>query len=264
MDSQWNPATLPELERLTAPIILRRSKSDILPHLPPKRFAQRVVPMEGKQYKAYASMKKELVAELESGELLVAADPMQRVLRLLQLSCATPLSAEEGQVELTTPSNKAEALIEIAEERGGDPTVVFCASRRVSRLCGQVAAKAGHKVAYLDGHVPAGARAKVIEEFQAGETPLLLATYAVGGTGVTLTAADLTVRLQRPWSLTLDAQAVDRTHRVGAEHASVMYLDVVSAGSIEPKVVQALEEKATVLHSVVKDPDVLAEWLEAP
>lgn len=263
VESVFAPETRPELEALTAPIILRRSKADILPDLPAKRFAVREVEMPAKQAKQYASLRKTMLAELENGQLLVCPDPMQKVLRLLQAASATMLSLEDGVPQLGLPSSKAEAVLELLSERGAEATVCMSASRKVSRLIGnEVARCTDLEVLFLDGQVPPEARQQVLDRFQEGGA-WLFGTYAVASTGVNLHAADMLIRVQRPWSLTLDSQAVDRIHRVGSTHSSVLYLDIRSAGTLESRVAAALEEKASVLSGVVRDPEVLAEWLEA-
>jgi SNF2 family DNA or RNA helicase len=72
------------------------------------------------------------------------------------------------------------------------------------------------------------------------------------------------VRLQRPWSLVDDKQALDRVHRIGSEiHDSILVTDYVTEGTIEERVVDVLDTKAENFEQVVRDRDKLKDMLTA-
>jgi SNF2 family DNA or RNA helicase len=69
--------------------------------------------------------------------------------------------------------------------------------------------------------------------------------------------------LQRPWSLVDYKQALDRVHRIGSEiHESVLITDYVTEGTIENRVIQALDTKADNFEQIVKDKVKLLEMLK--
>jgi SNF2 family DNA or RNA helicase len=264
VDEGFQPETKAELDRLIAPRFLRRTKAEVLPHLPPKTYSERRLDMEPKQAKAYKQMRDTMLHELDDGSLLVAPNPMLKVMRLLQFAAATPTSFEDEAVELGMPSCKVAAMLELADERQGQPTVAFSVSKKVSRLIGGALGKAGYWVGYLDGDVaPGPARAAVVERFQSGALDWVLCTYAVGGEGLTLHRADTLVRVQRPWSVVQDKQAEDRIHRIGQEAGSVHYIDLITKGTVEPRVVAALTEKSALVGAVCRDEERIRELLEA-
>jgi len=107
-------------------------------------------------------------------------------------------------------------------------------------------------------------RQQAVDDFQAGKIKWILFTVQAGGVGITLTAARRMVRLQRPWSLVDDKQALDRVHRIGSEiHDSILVTDYVTEGTIEERVVDVLDTKAENFEQVVRDRDKLKDMLTA-
>jgi SNF2 family DNA or RNA helicase len=69
--------------------------------------------------------------------------------------------------------------------------------------------------------------------------------------------------LQRPWSLVDYKQALDRVHRIGSEiHDSILITDYVTEGTIEERVIEALDTKADNFEQIVRDKGKLLEMLK--
>ena len=90
-----------------------------------------------------------------------------------------------------------------------------------------------------------------IAAFREGDVPVFLISLKAGGVGLTLTEADYVYVLDPWWNPAAEAQAVDRTHRIG-QHRTVHVYRMVSSGTIEEKVV-ALQERKRRLFSTVVD-----------
>ncbi len=248
-----------ELDSFFEPRFLRRQKSEVLTQLPAKTYSTRMVVMSPAQHKAYESLRKEMLALLEDGSVLAAFDPLVQTLRLLQIASACPLLGDDGGVvALKAPSNKLAALQDLVEERDGAPTLVFAASRKLIELCSR---EIGVEHVLITGAQNPAQRAEAVSRFQGGNVPLALVTLGAGGEGITLTAADTAVFLQRSWSLVQNLQAEDRIHRIGQEAGSVNIIDVVSVGTIEARVLEALAGKEATLQDVVKDKAMLRKLL---
>lgn len=213
-----------------------------------------------------------------SGEISVMVVVAQ-LTRLSQLACAAAdvntwaeeaVDRETGQlamkehteVTLRAPSWKVDALLEILEERPGHPTLTFAPSAQLMRLAGAAATKAGYRVGYVIGGQSARVRTENIDKFQAGELDLMCLTTAAGGVGITLTAADTIVFLQRPWSVIESIQAEDRAHRLGSEiHESIEIIDVVAKSTIDSRRREVLRERGAQLAELLRDPRVLNNLL---
>lgn len=257
------------------PRMRRMLKQKVLPWLPPVLTERRDVEMGAKQLKAYRQMSENMIAMLEkdgqigpTGDVVVAPDPLTQTLRLLQLasSYAEIVVDESGQekVLLSDPSCKVDALMDdMAHGDFGDDSVAVCAvSRQLIELLSARLTKEGIAHGLITGAQSGEERQQAIDDFQAGRTKWILFTAQAGGVGVTLTTARRLVMLQRPWSLVDYKQALDRVHRIGSEiHDSVIITDYVTEGSIEERVIQALDTKSDNFEQIVRDKEQLMKML---
>lgn len=250
--------TKKQLFTILDPRMRRMPKEAILPQLPPKTFVQRDVIMTPKQSRAYRAMVKQAIAEIENGtdigSYLVGANPLTKNLRLMQLASAMLAQEDEKTWLMVEPSSKLDLLDEVIEEMDGEPLVVFAQSRQLIELAEARMAK--HKVScrLITGAISVPDRQTAVDDFQAGRVPVMLATMAAGGTGITLTAAHTMLRLQRDWSAVNNSQAEDRIHRIGSEvHDRITIIDGVAPDTVEIHQLDALAGKAQNLQEIVRD-----------
>lgn len=251
------------------PRMRRMLKSRVLPWLPEVINERRDVEMGAKQAKAYKHMLEHMITLLESGDSIVASNPLTQSLRLLQFasSYAEVAVDEAGQesVTLSDPSCKVDALMDdIKNGDFGDDSVAVCAvSRQLIDLLSARLTKEGIDHGLITGAQDADQRQQAIDDFQSGKTKWILFTAQAGGVGVTLTTARRLVMLQRPWSLVDYKQALDRVHRIGSEiHDCVIITDYVTENTIEERVIQALDTKADNFEQIVRDKEQLLKMLK--
>jgi hypothetical protein len=103
----------------------------------------------------------------------------------------------------------------------------------------------------LEGAVPARRRHRLVEAFQAGRRPLLIATFGTGGLGFTLHRARHVLLLERPWTPGDAEQAEDRCHRIGMGAALTSHwLQLGQADRFVDDLIAGKAERiAQVLHS---------------
>jgi superfamily II DNA or RNA helicase len=106
----------------------------------------------------------------------------------------------------------------------------------------------GIAYAYLDGSTTD--RGAVIEKFTSGQVQVFLISLKAGGFGLNLVQADYCFLLDPWWNPAAEAQAIDRAHRIG-QTRPVMVYRLVSANTIEDKVMALKERKAALFNSVV-------------
>ncbi len=252
--------TREELFRILDPRLIRRTKAAVLTQLPEKTYTTRTVELGTKQRKAYDSLRKEMLAQLDSGTLL-ATDSLTQATRLIQFASAHGDLREDGQLVLTAPSCKVDALLEIVAELGEQQAVVFAESRQLIELAAKQLTAEGVRTAQVTGAVPPIDRAQAVQAFQRGDIRVLLVTLGAGGEGLTLTSASVAIFLQRSWSSVKNLQAEDRIHRMGQTSDTVTIVDVIAADTIEAKVHAVRAEKAERLEEVVRDAETLRTWL---
>jgi SNF2 family DNA or RNA helicase len=113
---------------------------------------------------------------------------------------------------------------------------------------------------YLDGRTRH--RDRVLERFKDGTEPVFLISLKAGGFGLNLTEADYCFLLDPWWNPATEAQAIDRTHRIG-QTRPVMVYRLIARDTIEEKVVALARRKAALFSGVMDDGDLFASGLTA-
>ena len=161
---------------------------------------------------------------------------------------------DEGQAGVR--SSKLDVLFEQLEDvvKEGHRALIFS---QFTGFLGKVRDRLiaeGIDFTYLDGGTRN--RAAVVDEFKNGDAPLFLISLKAGGFGLNLTEADYVFILDPWWNPASEAQAVDRTHRIG-QQKNVMVYRLVAKDTIEEKVM-ALKAKKSQLFSDVMSGESLA------
>ena len=166
-------------------------------------------------------------------------------------AAGAPATGRRGPGRRPSPSAKVEVLVEhlgpILSE--GHRALVFSQFTRYLSGVREHLEATGVRTAYMDGSTPD--RQKVIDAFRAGEADVFLISLKAGGFGLTLTEADYVFLLDPWWNPQAEEQAVDRTHRIGQDKPVMVYR-LVSADTIEEKVMALKEKKAELFARVVE------------
>ena len=166
-------------------------------------------------------------------------------------AAGAPATGRSGPGRRPSPSAKVEVLVEhlgpILSE--GHRALVFSQFTRYLSGVREHLEATGVRTAYMDGSTPD--RQKVIDAFRAGGADVFLISLKAGGFGLTLTEADYVFLLDPWWNPQAEEQAVDRTHRIGQDKPVMVYR-LVSADTIEEKVMALKEKKAELFARVVE------------
>ncbi|HEV3379976.1 MAG TPA: DEAD/DEAH box helicase [Trebonia sp.] len=253
---------LAQLRQRIRPLIKRRTKEQVAADLPEKQ--EQVLEVElgtrhRKIYQTHLQRERQKVLGL-LGDINGNRFTILRSLTLLrQLSLHAALVDESyGDV----PSAKVEALLEqIADVAGGGHrALVFSQFTRFLKLVRSSLEAAGVECCYLDGSTTN--RAAVIASFKEGTAPVFLISLKAGGFGLNLTEADYCFLLDPWWNPATEAQAVDRTHRIG-QTRHVMVYRLISGGTIEEKVAALAARKAELFTSVMDSDGAFSSSLTA-
>jgi superfamily II DNA or RNA helicase len=240
------------LARVVRPFVLRRTKAEVAPELPPRTEVTRFVEPSHAERALYeaarlAAVKSVSAPEGEDARFLVLA----WLTKLRRLACHPRLFDERSSV----PSSKLAALLDLVDElrEGGHKALVFSQFTSHLALVREALDARGVRYESLEGSTPAAERPKRIEAFQAGEATLFLISLKAGGTGLNLTAADYVIHLDPWWNPAVEDQATDRAHRIGQTRA-VTVIRLVARGTIEEQVL-ALHADKRLLAGAVFDPE---------
>jgi len=251
-----NPDGPSHIARRIRPFILRRSKQQVAQDLPERIEEEIHCELEGKQRKLYD-------AELKVARqaLLRAKDDrqfnkqrfsiLQSLLRMRQI-CCDPRLIHAG-LPSTTPSAKMESLMDLIEPLVDEGNKVLIFSQFVTQLelISAVLVKKG--IAHLSLTGKTQNRGALVERFQKTDTEaVFLLSLKAAGSGLNLTAASYVVLYDPWWNPAVEAQAIDRTHRIGQTSKVIAYR-IIAKNTIEEKIRTLQLEKSQLADTVVQE-----------
>jgi superfamily II DNA or RNA helicase len=239
------------LRQRVRPFMLRRLKRDVAPELPPRTDAVLRVDLGDSERTVYdavrAATQKEILALLDAGKGVMQA--LEALLRLRQAACHPALVP--GQEAAT--SSKVEVLLEALEEAvaEGHKALVFSQWTSLLDLIEPALARAELPFARLDGSTRD--RGEVVSRFQAdGGPPIMLVSLKAGGSGLNLTAADHVFLCDPWWNPAVEAQAADRTHRIGQTRPVFVYR-LIATGTVEERILTLQDSKRALMDAALGD-----------
>jgi SNF2 family DNA or RNA helicase len=128
--------------------------------------------------------------------------------------------------------------------------LVFTQYTQMATLLQQHLDSRGVRSLFLHGRVPVRRREEMVEQFQAGQTPVFLLSLKAGGTGLTLTRATHVLHYDRWWNPAVEDQATDRAYRIGQDRP-VQVHRLIAEGTLEDRIASLLESKRQLAEAVV-------------
>ncbi|MGH3462899.1 MAG: SNF2-related protein [Kribbellaceae bacterium] len=253
---------LAQLRRRIKPLMRRRTKEQVAADLPAKQEQVLEVELHPRHRKVY-----ERQLQRVRQEVLGLVDDLDRnrfaILRSLTL--LRQLSLHAGLVDEThreLPSAKVDVLLEQLDDviAGGHRALVFSQFTGFLHVVRRRLDTAGVEYCYLDGKTRR--RAAVVDSFKSGAAPVFLISLKAGGFGLNLTEADYCFLLDPWWNPATEAQAVDRTHRIG-QTRNVMVYRLIAGDTIEEKVMALKDRKAALFSSLMDDGNAFGSTLDA-
>ena len=261
-NAAYRAERLARLRTRMRPYVLRRTKEQVAPELPP--LEEQVLSIElAPDHRAIydVTLQRErrklfgLLPDMDRNRFIVLRS--LTLLRLLALDAAL-VGEENDGVRSTKLDLLAAELVEALAE--GRRALVFSQFPSYLRLVGARLEQEGVPWTMLEG----GTRDRdaVIERFRSGDAAVFLISLKAGGFGLNLTEADLVYLLDPWWNPAAESQAIDRAHRIGQDKP-VTVRRLVAAGTIEEKVLALQRRKQDLFDAVVDDGEPFSTALTA-
>jgi len=245
-----------KLHQVTKPFILRRTKSQVAKDLPAKIENLNFSTMTTEQEKYYEEIKSQyrnkILEQIEQHGIHKTQFLILKGLTQLRQIANHPVLVDS---EYQGSSGKMEDILYKLETLMEEKKKVLVFSQFVKHLSvfRKYFDERGWKYAYLDGATTD--RQAQVERFQNNENTLIfLISMKAGGVGLNLTAAEYVFLLDPWWNPAVEAQAIDRAHRIGQRHTVITY-KFISKNSIEEKIVALQETKKQLASSIVSVED---------
>lgn len=242
------------LSRGLKPFVLRRTKGQVAADLPDKVEETLVCEMDTDQRKLYDELRAHYRESLlgmvnDQGLNKSKMHVLEALLRLRQAACHPGL-LDQGHDE--TSSAKLDVLLprlrELHDE--GHKSLVFSQFTSMLSIVRARLDEEGVKYAYLDGQTRG--RKKVVDEFQNNEEcGIFLISLKAGGLGLNLTAAEYVFLLDPWWNPAVEAQAIDRAHRVG-QTKNVFAYRLICRDTVEEKILELQKQKRELAETILE------------
>jgi len=249
----------PELEtrvllgKALRPFILRRTKGQVARELPEKLEQTLYCDLDSRQRKLYDELRDHyrcsLLNQVErDGMNKFKIQILEALLRLRQAACHPGLIDRSKKSQ---PSAKLEMLLpqleQIMEEE--HKVLVFSQFTSFLAILREQLDKQKTFYAYLDGQTRN--RETVVKQFQTDhDCRLFLISLKAGGLGLNLTAAEYVFLLDPWWNPAVEAQAIDRTHRIGQTHKVFAYR-IIARDTVEEKVLELQQTKRELADAII-------------
>jgi superfamily II DNA or RNA helicase len=241
------------LVRALRPFLLRRTKEQVVRDLPPKVEQTLYCELESKQRRLYDELRDHyrdtLLKRVERGGLGRAKIQILEALLRLRQAAIHPGLLDDRRAQES--SAKLDMLLprlrEVLDE--GHKTLVFSQFTGMLAILREHLDRDGIAHEYLDGKTRD--RQACVERFQtAPDCRLFLISLKAGGLGLNLTAAQYVFLLDPWWNPAVEAQAIDRAHRIGQMNRVFAYR-LIARGTVEEKVLELQNTKRDLADAII-------------
>ena len=268
-DEKSQADALGQVASAIRPFILRRTKQQVLTDLPAKTEQTIICEMEPEQRRVYDQLRAyyrgNLLNQLDaaapdgqaqgkSGLGQATFMVLEALLRLRQAACHPALIDKTSAVQIdrdNAPSAKLDELEQRLDEiiDEGSKSLVFSQFTSMLALIRKRLDQRGIKYAYLDGQTRN--RKDVVQRFQTDpDLPVFLISLKAGGVGLNLTAAEYVFIMDPWWNPAVEAQAIDRTHRIGQKKPVFAYR-LICEDTVEQRILELQSRKRDLADAVV-------------
>ena len=252
------------LAQALRPYILRRTKEQVARELPPKVEQTLYCELEPEQRKLYQELldhyRARLLGKIQKDGLgRSKMQVLEALLRLRQAACHPGLidkkRAQEGSAKLELLRLQLEEVL--AEDH---KALVFSQFTSFLALLRAQLDEERIPYAYLDGDTRD--RSAPVQQFQEDpDCKLFLISLKAGGLGLNLTAADYVYLLDPWWNPAVEAQAIDRAHRIG-QQSQVFAYRIIAKDTVEEKVLKLQETKRDLADAIISADNSLIAGLK--
>jgi non-specific serine/threonine protein kinase len=249
-----DPEALLALQRITRPVLLRRSKRDpgVADDLPDKIEMRVDCALTPEQVALYDATTEALITGIADVEGIVRRGQVLAALTRLKQICAHPwLITKEGS--LVGRSGKFERLCELVDEivAEGDAAIIFTQfAQLVDPISSELSRRLGRRVVSFTGKTGLVGRQVAVDEFSGEDgPPLIVISKLAGGKGINLVRANHVIHYDHWWNPAVEDQASDRAWRIG-QHRTVEVHDMICPGTLEDRIAALLARKRELASQV--------------
>lgn len=251
------------LQKATAPFIMRRMKTDrsIIQDLPDKIVKNEYCYLSKEQTAIYQRVVDTNIQEISNSEGIARRGLVFKLMTSLKQICNHPVHYTKRGTVVKEHSGKAEMTISLLEKiiSTREKVLLFTQYKEMGNLLVQLI-QTELRIAplFFHGSLTRKKREIMIEDFQNGNvSPIMIISLKAGGTGLNLTAATNVIHYDLWWNPAVEAQATDRTYRIGQSRNVVVHR-LITIGTFEEKIDEMISAKKELAELTVSTGE---KWL---
>jgi non-specific serine/threonine protein kinase len=255
IDNHGNAEAASLLKKIVHPFILRRTKEQVAKDLPSKTVTTIYCEMEPTQRKLYDILKEQIKEDVysaieEDGLNKSRFKILEGLLRLRQM-CNSPLLVNPNFKGKNTSSVKIDLLVNnLKDTLQKHNALVFSQFTSLLAIIRKELDRNKIKYAYLDGKTK-DREAEVKKFMENDDIKLFLISIKAGNTGLNLTKADYVYIVDPWWNPAVEAQAIDRTHRIG-QKKNIFAYKLICKDTIEEKILKLQDKKKGIADDIIQ------------
>ncbi len=239
------------------PILLRRTRADVLTELPERTTEIVRIPPTAEQHELHQSHMR-IVSSITRKPYLTEMDllRLQKALLMCRMAANGTYLVDKQEPSYSSKLEHLEVLFEQLFAEDDRKAVLFSEWTTMLDLIQPQLDKRGIDWVRLDGSVPQKQRQELVNRFQRPDGSQLFLTTNAGATGLNLQAANTVINVDLPWNPAVLEQRIGRAHRMGQQRPVQVFL-LVTEGTIEEKLLTTLSAKLELSLAVLDaDSDV--------
>lgn len=255
---------LPELgARLNESVWVRRTKEQVLPDLPPKAPRNTIVvdvaladyrrahkEIEDKVSDAIRSLTRQQGRVPTESEMLEwCAGQLGLVSQMRRATGMVKIPAAAAYIQEWVAANGVSTGPD-GEEVWGRPMIAWGIHQVVIDALAERLTELEVPFGVINGGTSDKRKQQIVDDYQAGRLPVILANIVAAGVGITLTRGSDALFVETEWLPDLLTQAEDRQHRIGQEN-TVTISTMVAAETLDELIQSVLRRNIEVIDAVV-------------
>ncbi len=234
---------LDDLRERLKPILLRRTRKDVMEDLPPRTTEILRIPPTDEQVALHnghkrviqSVIRKRYISEMDLLRL-------QKALLLCRMTANSTFLVDKNPPGFSSKLEELDILLEQLTAEEDRKIVLFSEWTTMLNLIEPLLLKRELDFVRLDGSVPQKKRQQLVHRFQKDPSCKLFITTNAGSTGLNLQAANTVVNVDLPWNPAVLEQRISRAHRMGQKRSVQAYL-LVTSDTLEENLLATLSAK---------------------
>ncbi|GAB6095259.1 DEAD/DEAH box helicase [Desulfatiferula olefinivorans] len=247
-------ANLDELREKLKPILLRRTRSQVMKELPPRTTDVLRIPPTDEQLELSRThrliiqsiINKKYISEMDLLRL-------QKALLMCRMAADSTFLVDKQMPAYSSKLDELAQLLDKLSREEDRKIIIFTEWTTMIDLIQPILTEQGLDYVRLDGSVPQKKRQELVYRFQNDPACRVFITTNAGSTGLNLQAANTIINVDLPWNPAILEQRIARAHRMGQTRPVHVFL-LVTENTLEENLLSTLSAK-NELSLAVLDPD---------